>query len=187
MREYPQRLGPWEFSAQMLQDFDAQGKRPHDILVGKGVMIVAAHPFGLVVELNMHPVAKLPQLMQVVVNGRAEAIEKLVGLHGLNDVVKPFDLGIADFLQDFRRNVGHAFRGITLCAVDDLIERGFDNRSRLHNHELVERVAFVCRAQTTQRLAVRQNVVANLEVTDKVAPYCFSFCRHRDTFEMEEC
>jgi hypothetical protein len=101
-------------------------------------------------------------------------------LYGLNDVVKPFDLGVADFLQGFRWNVGHAFRGVTLCPIDDLVEGGFDDRTRLYDHQLVENFVFVGRAQTTQCLAVGQNVVANLEIADEIALDRFDIC-HRGT------
>ena len=72
-------------------------------------MIVAAQSFRLVIELDMHAVAKLTEAMQVTVDSSAKAIEKLVSLHCLNNVVEPLDLGFANRLQIARRNVGNAF------------------------------------------------------------------------------
>jgi hypothetical protein len=73
--KHAQRFGPRVFVCQMLQRVDAQCERPGDVLIGEGVVIVAAQILWLIIELNMYAVAKLPQLMQVVVNGRAKPIE----------------------------------------------------------------------------------------------------------------
>src|SRR5882672_10129279 len=156
----------------MLQNSNTQRKGPNHLLVAERLMIVAAQFFRLVIKLDMHAVAKLAEAMQVVVDGSAKAIEKLVSLHCLNDVVEALDLGVANLLKIVGRNVGNAFLRVVLCTINDLIERSFNDRTCLNDHKLVKRIVLVRGTQTTQRPGIRNDVVADLEVADEVASDC---------------
>ena len=76
-----------------------------------------------------------------------------------------------------------SFLRVVLCTINDLIERSFNDRTCLNDHKLVERIVLVRGTQTTQRVAIRKNVVADLEVADEVAPDCFDVCCHAVTSE----
>src|SRR6266446_7493047 len=167
----------------MLQDSNTQRKGPDHLLVAEGMIIVAAQFFRLVIKLDMHAVAKLAETMQVVVDGSAKAVEKLASLHCLNNVVEAFDLGFTNLLQIVGRNVGNAFLRVIFCTINDLIERSFNDRTCLNDHELVKRLVLVRGAQTTQRFGIRNDVVADLEVADEVAPDCFDVCCQAVTSE----
>jgi len=150
------------------------------------LMIVAAQSFRLVIKLDMHAVAKLTEAMQVIVDGSAKPIEKLVSLHRLNNVVEALDLGFANRFQIVVRNVGNAFLRLVLCTVNDLIECSFNDRTCLNDYKLVERIVLVRGTQTTQRPAICDDVVADLEVSNEVAPDCFGgfdVCCHAVTSE----
>ena len=121
--------------------------------------------------------------MQVIVDGSAKAIEKLVSLHRLNNVVEALDFGFANLLQIVRRNAGNTFLRVILRTINYLIERSFNNRTCLNDHKLVEHIVLVRATQTTQRFTIRKNVVADLEVADEVAPNCFDVCCHAVTSE----
>lgn len=136
----------------MLQYSNTQRKGPSHLLVAKCLPIVAAQPFWLVIKLDMQAVAKLTEAMQIIVNASGKAVEKLVILHCLNNVVEALDLGFTNFLQVVRRNVGNAFLRVFLCTINDLIERGLDDRICLDD-KLVECIVLVRGTQMTQRLA----------------------------------
>jgi hypothetical protein len=92
----------------MLQNSNTQTKGPNHLFVAECFMIVAAQSFRLVIKLDMHAVAKLTEAMQVIVDGSAKPIEKLVSLHRLNNVVEALDLGFANRFQIVVRNVWNA-------------------------------------------------------------------------------
>src|SRR5437667_109165 len=71
----------------------------------------------------MHAVAKLTEAMQVIVDGSAKAIEKLVSLHRLNNVVEALDFGFANLLQIVRRNAGNTFLRVILRTINYLFDR----------------------------------------------------------------
>jgi hypothetical protein len=103
--------------------------------------------------------------MQVIVDRLAETIEKFVGFHCLNNVVEALDLS---------------------SPINNLIERGFNDRARLDNHKLVERIVFVRGAQPTKRIPIQKNVVPNFKVADEVARNYFDFrchCLHLGRFK----
>src|SRR5712691_5016734 len=135
----------------MLQNSNTQREGPSHLLVAERLMIVAAQLFWLVIKLDMRAVAKLAEAMQVIVDGSAKAIEELVSLHCLNNVVEALDLRVADLLQIVGRNVGNAFPRVVFCTIDDLVERSFNDRTCLNDHELVKRIVLVRGTQTTQR------------------------------------
>src|SRR5258708_11988106 len=99
----------------MLQNSSTQRKGPSHLLFAERLMIVAAQLFRLVIKLDMHAVAKLPEALQIIVDGSAKAIETLVSLHGLNNVVEALDLGFANLLHILGRNVGNPFLRLQCC------------------------------------------------------------------------
>ena len=136
-----------------------------------------------VIKLDMHAVAKLTEAMQVIVDGSAKPIEKLVSLHRLNNVVEALDLGFANRFQIVVRNVGNAFLRVVLCTVNDLIECSFNDRTCLNDYKLVERIVLVRCTQPTKRIPIHKNVVSNFKIADEVAPNYFDFPCHAVTSE----
>jgi hypothetical protein len=119
--------------------------------------------------------------MQAIIDSSTKTMEKLAGFHCLNDVVEALDLASAYLIQILHRNAGNAFPCIVSYTINNLIERGLNDRTSLDDHKLVERIVLVRGTQPTKRIPIHKNVVSNFKVADEVAPNCFDFRCHAVT------